>query len=340
MRKQLCRWLLILLLSTIATSGFRVGAQAVGTTAIATPQTQTIIATTWSPDGSKIARSGTGGFLSIWDANTGNLIRNFIGLSGTIYTVAWSPDSTKIASAGDDKLIHIWNVSNGQSLANLIGHNDSILSLDWSPDGSKIASVSAVEHLSLRIWDTATFQQLNAFQAGNLQSVKWSLDGSKIAVVNTNAGIVIVDPLATIPIQNWVDYLVGPNSSVSGSAGSMAWRNDNTTIAVGYFDGKIYLWNVATNQQVSVLQGHTGWVGSLSWSPDGTQLASASNDGTIKLWNVATGEQIASFTKPQSLTTSIAWNPDGSQLAYGDGTDLKIVTVADLLTPPTADPQR
>ncbi len=305
-------------------------------------QAEGIIATAWSPDGSMIATSGTGGLLSIWDANTGSLITNITRLSGNVRSVSWSPDSTKIVSGGDDNIVHIWNAVTGQSLANLVGHTAGILFVDWSPDGSKIASVTADENLNLRTWDATSYQFIKTLRVGDVQAVKWSPNSSKLAIVNTNIGVIVLDATLNISTLDLVNYSVGPNSSIAGNAGSVAWRNDNNTIAIGYFDGKIYLWNVTTNQQVSVLQGHTGWVGSLSWSPDGTRLASASNDGTVRIWNVANGTVLATFQKGNGLTLSTAWSPDGTKLAYGgnDGT-LQIVSVDDVLsaTPaPTTTP--
>lgn len=290
-----------------------------------------IIATAWSPDGSKIAISGADGLLQIRDT-ANQVVRTFTGLSGTIYSVAWSPDSSKIASAGEDKLIRIWNVSNGQSLANLTGHKNSINSLDWSTDGRKLVSVSPEDTLSLRTWNAVTYRALNTLQAGNLQAVKWRPISNQIAILSIGTGVILLpdDSLNILP-QNLQNYRVGPSSSVAGFAGAVAFKNDGNTMAVSYEDGKIYIWDVLTNQQISVLQGHTGWVGALSWSPDGTRLASASNDGTVKVWDVATGQQVVSYPKPESLTTSVAWSPDGSQLAFGgdDGT-LQIVSVSDL----------
>jgi WD40 repeat protein len=47
----------------------------------------------------------------------------------------------------------------------------------------------------------------------------------------------------------------------------------------------IWLWDVATGQEVARLEGHTDYVFSLAFSPDGTSLVSGSGDTTVRLWD-------------------------------------------------------
>ncbi|MBL8164347.1 MAG: WD40 repeat domain-containing protein [Anaerolineae bacterium] len=287
-----------------------------------------IISVEWSPDGQKIAGSGGNGFLRIWDANTGNTIRDFTGLSGTIYSVTWSPDSSKIASAGDDKIIRIWNAANGALLASLQGHNSRIISVSWSPDGSQIVSASFDEALNLRTWNTSTYTTIATLRAGDILSAKWKPDNSKIGVLNSNAGIFILDPALNVSYENLSDFRFGPQATVVGASTSMAWRPDGVVIAIGFYNGSIYLWNTNTNQQLALFQVHTNSVNSLSWSPDSTQLASSSIDGTIKIWDVSTGTILNSIQKGTGLTLATAWSPDSGEIAYGDnsaGAMLQIV---------------
>jgi WD40 repeat protein len=298
-----------------------------------------IISTAWSPNAQMIVTSGSSGLLKVWNATTGSLITNITGLSGNVRSVSWSPDSTKIVSGGDDGIVHIWNAVTGQSVANLVGHTAGILFVDWSPDGSKIASVTADENLNLRTWDATSYQLIKTLRVGDVQAVKWSPNSSKLAIVNTNVGVIVLDATLNISTLDLINYLVGPNSSIAGNAGSVAWRTDGNAIAVSYLDGKIYIWNVITNQQISVLQGHTGWVGSLSWSPDGTRLASASNDGTLKIWNIANGTVLTTIQKGNGLTLSTAWNPSSSKIAYGNSSGTLQIDVAPTI-PATATPTR
>ena len=67
---------------------------------------------------------------------------------------------------------------------------------------------------------------------------------------------------------------------------SVAFSPDGKTIASGYRDDTICLWDVNTGQNIQTLKGHTYWVESVAFSPEGKTLASGSSDGTVLLWNI------------------------------------------------------
>ena len=46
-------------------------------------------------------------------------------------------------------------------------------------------------------------------------------------------------------------------------------------------DRVIWLWDLATCQEVARLEGHTNYVFSLAFRPDGASLVSGSGDGTV-----------------------------------------------------------
>ncbi|KAL2193977.1 hypothetical protein P885DRAFT_80752, partial [Corynascus similis CBS 632.67] len=50
------------------------------------------------------------------------------------------------------------------------------------------------------------------------------------------------------------------------------------------------IWDPATGECVSTLQGHSDLAYSVAWSQDGSRLASASDDETVKIWDLATGK--------------------------------------------------
>src|SRR5262249_32569311 len=105
----------------------------------------------WSPDGRVIAsKNQSPGTIHLWDAATGELIRQTPAVAAVYYHLAWSPDSRWLAGQADDLTLHIWNVRTGGVCDSYRGHQQRIFSFAWSPDGQQMASLS-IDH-QLHIW--------------------------------------------------------------------------------------------------------------------------------------------------------------------------------------------
>ncbi len=105
-----------------------------------------------------------------------------------------------------------------------------------------------------------------------------------------------------------------PNIQTRTTVYSVAWSPDGSKIAEGELDGTIEIWNVASRQLITTVQGHTGLVSQLIFTADGTKLASVSADGTARIWNTANWVLLNTITIDPSVT-ALAWKPDGNQLA-------------------------
>lgn len=109
-----------------------------------------ILALCWSPDGKRIASSGSDKTLQIWDALTGRRTFLYSNRFAAINTVAWSPDQTLLAFGSHDKTVQIWHVASRKFIATYQGHLHDVTSLVWSPDGRCIASASVDR--SIQVW--------------------------------------------------------------------------------------------------------------------------------------------------------------------------------------------
>jgi serine/threonine protein kinase len=111
-----------------------------------------------------------------------------------------------------------------------------------------------------------------------------------------------------------VHTLIAYSGSSSG-VNSIAISPDGNTLASGYDDKTIKLWNLDTTintaKIICILNGHTQAVKSVAFSPDGKILASGSDDKTIKLWNINTNEEICTLTGHSGAVKSVAFSHEG-----------------------------
>lgn len=207
-----------------------------------------INAVAWSPDGTRIALSGSdtqGASVHIYDAPTGKLLLTY--RDQVVSRLAWSPDSRFIASSIDDiiggvfdRTIRVWNSSTGKTRLIIKGAANT---LTWSPDG-----------------------QMLAYDAGAKIKI------IKVATGNTTAAYALPSGGAPILSIAW-----SPNGDYLACAGGSPQFPDPKGFALIY--------DIATGK-TTPYQGHTLTITDLAWSPTGDRIATSSYDNTIRIWSV------------------------------------------------------
>ena len=106
-----------------------------------------------------------------------------------------------------------------------------------------------------------------------------------------------------------------------GRIHELQYSPDGTILAVASSIG-IWLYDVKTHKEISLLTEHQSQVSSVAFSPDGCTVVSGSMDGTILLWDRRTSsckkvieptdKTLSSFTAP-----GLAFSPDGKTIACG-----------------------
>jgi WD40 repeat protein len=118
----------------------------------------------FSSDSRRLATSGDGNTVKIWDVQTGELLNTLRGNSGDICAdicaVAFSPDDRWIAAAGEDSTVRIWDGRTKELLRTLRGHTGLVSSLAfaYTPNGRLLISGSR-DHTA-KIWDMTQLDEL------------------------------------------------------------------------------------------------------------------------------------------------------------------------------------
>src|SRR5262249_3148131 len=142
---------------------------------------------------------------------------------------------------------------------------DHLLATVFSPDGKLLATRSGgaiFRDNSIRIWDTATWQQIRSFGGFKLNRNRGSGDGHPFF------------DLSFTP--DGKPLLAGPGDS-----------EDKTHF--------LSLWDVQSGKLLRQFKGHQAKVICFAIAPDGQTVATGSADKTVRLWSLATGEELHQF---------------------------------------------
>jgi serine/threonine protein kinase/WD40 repeat protein len=293
-----------------------------------------------SADGRTIAMGEESGAISLWDATTGQLEREFAQLKGSVSTLSLSPDGRLLAAAHVDprngemfipwleeprnEELVVWNVASGKDVFHPKGYG---YVAQFSPDGSRLftlkkntalrAVATAPESFSA-LFDTATWQEVAPGKLGSSVSADFSGDGKFLAIADFDRS----PANRTVHIYNAVTGAATATLSpaVTSVNFSVALNQTGTTLAITHGLGfsEIEIWDVAKRKPVRVLRGHHDWVNAINFAPNG-RLASCSRDGTIKFWDAGADQETRLLVKPSVGRANVTvFGAKGSVLAFSE----------------------
>ncbi|ABW31152.1 WD40 domain-containing protein [Acaryochloris marina] len=263
----------------------------------------------FSPNGQMIATGDSNGFLSVWQANTGQRLLTCQGHAGWVMSVDFSPDGTLLASSSNDQDIRLWDAHTGQCLKILQGHTNLVWSVRFNPDGKHLAS--GCHDQTIKVWNVSSGECCHTLRAhaSGVFDVVFCMGGKTLASSSMDC---------TVKLWDWANgstlkTLEGHTDAVL----SLAYNTLDQILVSGGRDKTIRLWNIETGDCLQILQGHIHWIWGVSVSPDGQTVASSSSDCSIKLWDVITGQCLQTLLGHTSGLYGIAFSPDGQRLTSG-----------------------
>jgi WD40 repeat protein len=179
-------------------------------------QTNPVYCVAWNSAGTQVVSGSMDSSLKLWDAATGNLVREFKpykekvfekGHRDAVFCVAFSPDGKTIASgsAGLERAVKLWNVADGSVVRDFVNpnlkaapgnpppsHPGWVYGLRFTPDGKHLVSVGSAPRNKgyLAVWNVADGKLLygEELSLGALYAVAVSPDGKRLAVATGVTG--------------------------------------------------------------------------------------------------------------------------------------------------------
>jgi len=208
---------------------------------------ESIVAVAWSPDGFQVATANHQGTIQIWESLTGNIVNAFTGHTSYITNLAWSPDGTRLASSSNDQTAIIWSPVTGQALQTLSGHNQVVTALSWIDNSRLITGTDGIDLApSLFFWDTNTGALVTRIDGVSAGGLIWSPDRRLIAIPGV-IDLKVVDS-TTFDVRMILRGDISVDAAQGYYPSAVDWSSDSNSIAVGYRNGSIRIWNVLSGQ--------------------------------------------------------------------------------------------
>ncbi|KAI0073695.1 WD40 repeat-like protein [Panus rudis PR-1116 ss-1] len=103
----------------------------------------------------------------------------------------------------------------------------------------------------------------------------------------------------------------------AGTACHAIFSPDGRSVAAGYDDAVVRVWDVETGVLDHRLEKHELSIVALAFSPDSSKLASGSSDAAVILWELNEDLDIATLQHDEVALWCLAWSPDGEVIATG-----------------------
>jgi WD40 repeat protein len=105
----------------------------------------------FAPDSATLAAGCFDGVIRLWDARTGEPLRELADHTAAVYALAFSRDGRHLASGSFDRTVRLWELVSGQVITTWKGHAGSVSAVALTPDGRRV--VSGGSDTTLVLWD-------------------------------------------------------------------------------------------------------------------------------------------------------------------------------------------
>jgi WD40 repeat protein len=266
-----------------------------------------------APDGTRTARGGWGE-VSLWSADTGEIVwRNVFSRRG-VTTIAWSPDSGLIVVGVERGTVAVLDAASGRVVQS--GRTPfAPVAIAVERGGERVYAASAAGELVMleagpEGWSVTALERTGR---PPVVTLALSADGARLAALadrgsTQDAALDVYDVApGRAPGLRWSR----PSSSTSGRA--LAFSPDGRSLWAAS-EGELVLvrYDSATGEALGRYEDAVAPLTAVAEHPDGRRVAALSADETLRIWDTATGDTMAVLSAGGGV--DVRFTPDGADL--------------------------
>jgi len=269
----------------------------------------------YTADGSAILIAGRAGDISLVGSQSGQLLYEFQGYTGSsevaLRNIDISPDSSQVIASAVDAGLLVWDFDTGELRHDYI--YAGVLAATFNPnDGSVlIGDFPLLRTIDLQ---TGAILRTNRGHDRGLLNIAVTSDGSRAFTTSLDETVRVWDLNNGQVVRRFTE-----SSAILGEA---ALSPDGRTVLASSTDGTATLWDVETGTEVHRFVDDQP-INTVSFSADGHialvgtgyENVGKIEPGHIIMWDVDTGAEIQRFTGHPYAVTAVAFSPDGRVVA-------------------------
>lgn len=304
-----------------------------------------------SPDGHRLAVSRASVGIDLYDADSGNLIRE-LPTKHSVWHLSFSPDGERLLTTGWSDDVLVWNLKTGDAPQVLKAHRLTAWSAQFSPDGKVIASTGSDQ--TIRLWNSTSLELLTELHghASEVWCAAFSPDGKTLATGGKDCTVRVWSTLpdsrpdalpnysyrrpifssdgrkmiAFKPEENggaqaWnlddlslkpAVFVVGPSVAGIRPGGAGVFNFDHDALELECWDWDGSEASGTVKLEAIAEQGHHF----TTWgtSPEGNYFFAAGDNGLVQVWDAKTGKLRSVIHGPAPPLRNMVLGPQGRHL--------------------------
>jgi len=237
-----------------------------------------VVGVATSMDGRFLATASIDGSSEIWggggESGTWTPLHSLVEEAGMPNAIAFRPDGTIVATASTGGGVCLWNTDSGEPVRCLpIG--DPVKDVLFTPDGHLMITAAG---RTVRMWDTATWQQSGALPASPaaVTSISVTEDGRDLAVGSEDGSVRFWDVVSRRPTR--------PLPTTRGLVMDVAFDPSGNFLAVARRRSGVEVWAVESRTLAARLPRREAQTLAVAFSTHGL-LVTADSDGKARIYS-------------------------------------------------------